>query len=213
MSDPRFFRQYLDILNEGPEQVQNVQRSRDAAKWAKENPGEAALWKAGVDVATDFIPVVGQVKSAYRAGKAAMAGDAGEAGRQLVGTFVPGGRRMVSAVDAGIDVAKGDYKSAATNLSHAAGGDIGKLASAYALGSTVNNLAKAYAPADSQPTTTTTQTAQAATVQPTPITPPAPQSVNQLAQADQIKQPEQPTAEDVEETNEELDRLKQLIRK
>ena len=209
MSDPRFFRQYLDILNE--ESPIYAQRNQQAAqKWAKENPGEAALWKAGVDVATDFIPVVGQVKSAYRAGKAAMQGDAGEAGRQLVGTFVPGGRRMVSAVDAGIDVAKGDYKSAATNLSHAAGGDIGKLASAYVAGSAVNDLAKAYMPNDNTPTTPTTQTAQATVAQPTPTTA---QPVNQLAQADQAKQPEQPTSEDVEETNEELDRLKQLIKR
>ena len=157
MSDNELFRKYIDIINEGPEQVQNVQRSRDAAKWAQENPGSAQALKIGADVVTDFIPGVSQVKSAYRAGKAAMSGDYGEAGRQLVGTFVPGGRRMVGAVDAGIDAAKGDYKGALTNLSYAAGGDIAKVASAANLGSTVANLTGVGG--NNQPAAPTTQTA------------------------------------------------------
>ena len=61
MSDNELFRKYIDIINEGPEQIQNVQRSRDAAKWAKENPDSAEAFKTGLNVVTDFIPGVSQV--------------------------------------------------------------------------------------------------------------------------------------------------------
>ena len=172
MTDPKLFRQYIDIVNE--ESPIYAQRNQQAAqKWAQENPGSAQALKIGADVVTDFIPGVSQVKSAYRAGKAALAGDYGEAGRQAVGAVVPGGRRIVSAVDAGLDAAKGNYGNALSNLSYAAGGDIARVAGAYNLGSTVANLTGVGG--NNQPAISTTQTAQTtqapATNQPTTAEP------------------------------------------
>lgn len=226
MSDSKLFRQYIDIINE--ESPVYAQRNQQAAqKWAQENPGSNAALKAGLNVVTDFIPGVSQVKSAYRAGKAAYDGDYTEAGKQLVGTFVPGGRRMVGAVDAGIDAAKGDYKGALTNLSYAAGGDIAKLGSAYALGSTATDLAKAYTP-NNQPAVPTTQTAQTTQA---PTTNQSTTEPIQTAQAPNAgtdntlstfgkggaiynalnKKPE-PTTEEVEEVD-ELEEMKKMLRK
>jgi len=215
MTDPRFFRQYLDILDEESPIFQQ-RNNANAQKWAKENPEAAQYAKLATDVVTDFIPGVSQVKSAYRAGKAALGGDYGEAGRQLVGTFVPGGRRMVSAVDAGINAAKGDYKTAAANLSHAAGGELG---SAVATGLAANDLYKAYGPETTTKTTPATQTAQAATPAAEPnlapttgtYTPgPALQSLTKQA----ATTPTEPQTEDAEEiANEELERMKKFIKR
>lgn len=217
MSESKLFRQYIDILNE--ESPIYAQRNRQAAdKWAKENPGSAEAVKAGLNVVTDFIPGVSQVKSAYRAGKAALGGDYTEAGKQLVGTFVPGGRRIVGAVDAGIDAAKGDYKGALTNLSYAAGGDIAKLGSAYALGSTATDLAKAYTP-NNQPAVPTTQAAQTTQAPTNQIAQASddhlgPSKGSNWAPSDQFKslsKPE-PTTEEVEEVD-ELEEMKKMLRK
>ena len=212
MSDSKLFRQYIDIINEGPDDT--VQRSKAAQKWAQENPDSNAALKAGLNVVTDFIPGVSQVKSAYRAGKAAYDGDYTEAGKQLVGTFVPGGRRMVGAVDAGIDAAKGDYKGALTNLSYAAGGDIAKVASAANLGSTVANLTGVGR--NNQPAAPTTQTAptQIAQAQVDQSALDAPSQGPNWTPSNALKaitKPE-PTTEEVEEVD-ELEEMKKMLRR
>jgi hypothetical protein len=158
MSDQQFFRKYIDIVNEESPVFQQ-RNMANSQKWAKENPEAAQYAKLATDVVTDYIPGVSQVKSAYRAGKAALGGDYGEAGKQLVGAFVPGGRRMVSAVDAAGNALKGDYKTAAANLSHAAGGELGR---AVSTGLAANDLYQAYGPSTT-PTAPATQTAQANT--------------------------------------------------
>jgi hypothetical protein len=158
MSDQQFFRKYIDIINEESPVFQQ-RNNANAQKWAKENPEAANYAKLATDVVTDYIPGISQVKSAYRAGKAALGGDYGEAGKQLVGTFVPGGRRMVGAVDAGLDAAKGNYKGALSNLSYAAGGELGR---AVSTGLAANDLYNAYGPSTTPTTVPATQTAQTA---------------------------------------------------
>ena len=201
MSDSKLFRQYIDIINE--ESPVYAQRNQQAAqKWAQENPDAAQAVKTGLNVVTDFIPGVSQVKSAYRAGKAAYDGDYTEAGKQLVGTFVPGGRRMVGAVDAGIDAAKGNYKGALTNLSYAAGGDLGRLGSAYALGSTVNDLTKTSTP--NNQVATAIQAADDEVLGPTKAYTPS-NALKSLTKSE-------PTTEEVEEVD-ELEEMKKMLRK
>jgi hypothetical protein len=205
MSDSKLFRQYIDIINE--ESPVYAQRNQQAAqKWAQENPDAAQAVKTGLNVVTDFIPGVSQVKSAYRAGKAAMGGDYTEAGKQLVGTFVPGGRRMVGAVDAGIDAAKGNYKGALTNLSYAAGGDLGRLGSAYALGSTVNDLTKTSTP-NNQVATAIQAADDDEVLGPTKAYTPS-NALKSLTRSE-------PTTEEVEEVEEvdELEEMKKMLRK
>ena len=200
MSESKLFRQYIDILNE--ESPIYAQRNQQGGqKWAQENPDAAQAVKTGLNVVTDFIPGVSQVKSAYRAGKAAMGGDYTEAGKQLVGTFVPGGRRMVGAVDAGIDAAKGDYKGALTNLSYAAGGDLGRAGSAYALGSTVNDLTKTSVP--NNQVATASQAADDSVLGPTKAYTPS-DALKSLSKPE-------PTTEEVEE--DELEEMKKMLRK
>lgn len=107
MTDPRFFRKYLEILDEGPPAF-DQQNTKQAQQWAENNPKAAEYAKTGLDVATDFIPGVAQAKSAYRAGKAAIQGNYSDAAKEIAGV-VPGGKQAVSVLDVGkaaVDLAK-----------------------------------------------------------------------------------------------------------